>query len=57
MTIIKIENRIDTIIRDCKNWGKGFVAGSLTTVCLIGYGVAKKRVEELKKEDKNKEES
>ena len=57
MTIIKIENRIDTIIRDCKNWGKGFVAGSLTTVCLIGYGVAKKKADELKKEMNKKEES
>lgn len=58
MTTIRIETRIDQIIRDTKNFAKGFEAGCIFTLGVVGYFAAKKKAKEIlkKAEEKSKEE-
>ena len=58
MTTIRIETRIDQIIRDTKHFAKGFEAGCIFTLAVVGYFTAKKKAKEiLKKAEESKEES
>ena len=57
MAIIRIETRLDQIVRDAKTYVKGFEAGAIFTLCAVGYFTAKKKAKEiLKKAEEMKEE-